>query len=57
MINKELIQNRIDNFWGYGSLDAPVWFIGIEERFDKEKFGVEMLEEQFKYAEDNNGSS
>ena len=53
MMNKELIQNRIDNFWGYGSLDAPVWFVGIEERFDKEKFGVEMLEEQFKYAEAN----
>jgi len=53
MISKKLIQNRIENFWGYGSLSASVWFIGIEERFDKEKLGIEMLEEQFKYAENN----
>ena len=31
MITADLIQRRIDNFWGYGSLEAPVWFVGMEE--------------------------
>lgn len=30
MIDKNLIQNRM-NFWGYGSFEAPVWFVGMEE--------------------------
>lgn len=30
-LTADLIQRRIDNFWGYGSLDAPVWFVGMEE--------------------------
>jgi len=25
------LQHWIDNFYGYGSWDAPVWFIGYEE--------------------------
>lgn len=28
---KELIQNRLDNFWGYGNLDGDYWFVGMEE--------------------------
>ncbi len=31
MITPDILQNRIKNFWGYGSLDAKVWFIGMEE--------------------------
>ena len=26
-----LIQKRLKNFWGYGNLKGPVWFIGMEE--------------------------
>jgi hypothetical protein len=26
-----VIQRRLENFWGYGSLDAPAWFVGMEE--------------------------
>ncbi len=33
MITKELIEDRINNFWGYGNLNAPIWFIGLEEGF------------------------
>lgn len=28
---KELIERRLQNFFGYGSLGAPVWFVGMEE--------------------------
>ncbi|MDP2655029.1 MAG: hypothetical protein Q8P17_00480 [bacterium] len=52
MITADLIENRIKNFWGYGSLEASVWFIGMEERFDPSE-NLEMLEKQFRYAEDN----
>lgn len=31
MINKQLIENRIHNFLGYGNLDSHIWFIGMEE--------------------------
>ncbi len=31
MITQKLIQKRINNWWGYGSFEAPVWFVGIEE--------------------------
>jgi hypothetical protein len=31
MITSDLIERRINNFWGYGSLDAPVWLVGMEE--------------------------
>ena len=30
-IPPELIERRLKNFWGYGSLKAPVWFVGMEE--------------------------
>lgn len=33
MISKELIENRIKNFWGYGNLNSDIWFIGMEEGF------------------------
>jgi hypothetical protein len=30
-LHRELVLSRIRNFWGYGSLSAPVWFVGMEE--------------------------
>src|SRR5215813_13065504 len=30
-IPEDYIRWRLENFWGYGSLDAPVWFVGMEE--------------------------
>lgn len=50
MITPDVLQNRIKNFWGYGSLESPVWFVGMDERFDPSE-NKEMLEEQFRYAE------
>lgn len=32
---KTLIQERIKNFWGYGNLDSPYWFIGMEEGYNE----------------------
>ena len=34
MITQKLIKRRIENFWGYGSFEAPVWFVGMEEGRD-----------------------
>src|ERR1700730_4487708 len=31
MITSDLLQRRLNTFWGYGSLDAPTWFVGMEE--------------------------
>ena len=30
-ISKELIEDRINNFWGYGNLNSKYWFIAMEE--------------------------
>ncbi len=30
-ISKELIENRINNFWGYGNLNSKFWFMSMEE--------------------------
>lgn len=49
MLNKELIADRIKNFWGYGSLDAPVWFVGMEEGLNPTT-DTEELETRFKAA-------
>ena len=49
MITLDLLQNRINNFWGYGSLESPVWLVGMEEGFrsvDAES-DKKMLERQF----------
>ena len=51
MINKELIQNRIDNFWGYGNLDGSYWFIGMEEGHN---LGNDILEKRFIKTFDKN---
>jgi hypothetical protein len=31
MITADILQRRIEMFWGYGSLKSPVWFVGMEE--------------------------
>lgn len=41
MIAKDLIENRINNFWGYGNLNSNVWFIGMEEGFHGSLLGLE----------------
>jgi len=30
-ISKELIEDRINNFWGYGNLKSKFWFVSMEE--------------------------
>src|ERR1700730_12362379 len=30
-IPEDYIRWRLENFWGYGSFHAPVWFVGMEE--------------------------
>ncbi|MEA2701343.1 MAG: hypothetical protein QOE22_52 [Candidatus Parcubacteria bacterium] len=31
---KELLDSRLDTFWGYGNLDGKHWFVGMEEGHD-----------------------
>ncbi len=45
---KVLIQERIKHFWGYGNLNAPYWFIGMEEDYNAE---TEDLYKRFKASE------
>jgi len=53
MLSQDIIQNRIKNFWGYGSLESPVWLVGMEERFDSSRLGEYELEKQFNYTKEN----
>jgi hypothetical protein len=41
---KELINERIKNFWGYGNLDSDIWFVGMEEGFSDSN---ELLYQRF----------
>lgn len=45
---KLLTQNRLKNFWGYGSLEAPTWFIGMEEGLGN---GAPHILERFRVAD------
>lgn len=45
MINEDLIRSRM-KFWGYGSFEAPVWFVGMEEGLAGTK--EPELEERFR---------
>ena len=49
MITPDLLQRRIDMFWGYGSLESPVWLVGMEEGFRSinAESDKKMLERQF----------
>jgi hypothetical protein len=47
MITTELVHRRIANFWGYGSFEAPAWFVGMEEGLGPET----ELEERFRASD------
>ena len=47
MITADLVQRRVTNFWGYGSSEAPVWFVGMEEGLGPET----ELEERFRVSD------
>lgn len=51
MLTKELIDKRINNFWGYGNLNSNIWFIGMEEGF-----GGNMLDLLDRFNRTNNKS-
>ncbi|MBA5628706.1 hypothetical protein [Moheibacter lacus] len=56
-INPEWIQNRIENFFGYGNLNSPIWFIGIEEGFrvrDRYQNGIDLLKLRFERTYNQN---
>jgi len=50
MLTGDLIQRRINNFWGYGSLEAPVWLVGMEEGLDP-NHDVPQLDVRFQIAD------
>lgn len=39
---RELVERRVKNFWGYGRLEAPTWFVGIEEGLGKSETDLSM---------------
>jgi hypothetical protein len=47
MITADLVYRRIANFWGYGSFEAPAWFVGMEEGLGPET----ELEERFRASD------
>lgn len=49
MIDQILLNDRIKNFFGYGSLDSTVWFVGMEEGLNPD-IDVKELEIRLKYA-------
>lgn len=53
-MNTLLLQQYIDQFFGYGSFDSPIWLIGIEEGGGREKKEIEKRVESwahFKHKE------
>ena len=50
MITPDILQNRIKNFWGYGNLESPVWFVGMEEGLNPTT-DTEELDIRFKAAD------
>ncbi|MDP2655090.1 MAG: hypothetical protein Q8P17_00820 [bacterium] len=49
-LTADLIRRRIENFWGYGNLEAPVWFVGMEEGLNPTT-DVAELEMRFRVAD------
>ena len=48
----ELVLSRINNFWGYGALSAPVWFVGMEESIPSTiTIDSELLKARFEAAD------
>lgn len=50
MITANIIQKRLELFWGYGNFEAPVWFVGMEEGLGKNT-SVKELEARFVAAD------
>lgn len=50
ILEPELVQSRINTFWGYGSLDAPTWFVGMEEGLESDAT-LAHLAERFRVAD------
>ena len=48
-IDTELVRSRIETFWGYGSLEAPTWFVGMEEGLESDAT-LAHLAERFRVA-------
>ncbi|ETB64117.1 TPA: hypothetical protein DIC38_00635 [Candidatus Nomurabacteria bacterium] len=46
MINANLLNDRIKNFFGYGSLDSTVWFVGMEEGLNP---GIDVKELELRF--------
>jgi hypothetical protein len=36
VLSPTLVRARITNFWGYGSFEAPTWFVGMEEGLESD---------------------
>jgi hypothetical protein len=44
---KVLIRERIKSFWGYGNLNSPYWFIGMEEGYNaRDRRFIQTLQSQ-----------
>lgn len=50
MLTPDLIKNRIKKFWGYGSLESPVWYVGMEEGLNP-TIDTKELDIRFKSAD------
>ena len=44
---ERLLNDRMQNFWGYGNPSGPIWFIGLEEGFHCE-YPAEALRTRFR---------
>ena len=31
LLDKEILRNRLQNFWGFGQYESDFWFVGMEE--------------------------
>ena len=49
ILEPELVQSRINTFWGYGNLEAPTWFVGMEEGLEPDAT-LAHLAERFRVA-------
>lgn len=50
ILEPELVRSRIKNFWGYGSLKSPTWFVGMEEGLEPDAT-LAHLAERFRVAD------
>ncbi len=50
-MNTSLLQQYIDRFFGYGTFEAPIWLIGIEEGGGNKKEDIEAKMESWQKSE------